>query len=94
MPKKRSSKPVSNGRKARTSIRPYARRGREYQELIEQIGLNQLETGKLFEYAGRTSRRYRRGEGKVPVTALILLRLMASGKVTKEQVLRASAISA
>lgn len=91
MPTKRRK--LANGRK-RVATPPYADRAREYQELMAQVGLNQLETGKLFEYAGRTSRRYKRGEGKVPLTALILLRLMASGKVTKRQVLRASAISA
>lgn len=88
----RKKKAGSNGRKhaARPSRPPYADRAREYQELMEQLGLNQLETGRMFEYAGRTSRRYKRGEGKVPMTALILMRLMASGKLTKKQVMRAS----
>lgn len=81
-----------NGRKR--AVKPYADRAREYQELMQQVGLNQLETGALFEYAGRTSRRYKRGEGKVPITALILLRLMASGKVTKRQVMKAGQIQA
>ena len=81
-----------NGRKR--VVRPYVERAREYEELMEQIGLNQLETGRLFEFAGRTSRRYKRGEGKVPLTALILMRLMARGVLTKRQVIRASAMQA
>lgn len=89
----KKKRPVPNGRK-RVARPPYADRAREYRELMEQLGLNQLETGRMFEYAGRTSRRYKRGEGKVPLTALILMRLMASGKLTKRQVMRASALQA
>jgi hypothetical protein len=90
MPRKKN---VMNGRKQRI-VRPYADRAREYEELMEQIGLNQTETGRLLDFAGRTSRRYKRGEGKVPLSALIILRLMASGKLTKRQVLRASELEA
>jgi hypothetical protein len=88
-PKKKT---LTNGRKRVN--KPYAARAREYEALMEQIGLNQLETGKLFEFAGRTSRRYKRGEGKVPLTALILMRLMAKGVITKRQVIRASTLEA
>jgi hypothetical protein len=85
-------KAPTNGRKR--TIRPYAKRAREYQTLMQQIGLNQTETGELFEYAGRTSRRYKRGEGKVPLSALIIMRLMAAGEITKQQVMKASRIQA
>ncbi len=76
-----------NGRKR--TVRPYAARAREYEELMEKLGLNQKECGELFDFAGRTSRRYKRGDGKVPIAALKLLRLMARGTLTKRQVLRA-----
>jgi hypothetical protein len=75
-----------NGRRRR---RPYAERGREYNELLQLVGLNQLECGRIFEYAGRTSRRYKKGEGKVPLSTLKLLRLMARGKLSKRQVIEA-----
>ena len=74
-----------NGRKRK----PYAARAREYEDLMSQLGLNQLETGRMFEYAGRTSRRYKRGEGKVPISTLKLMRLMARGVLTKRQVIQA-----
>ncbi len=76
----------TNGRRRRP---PYADYGREYHELMTQVGLNQLECGEIFGYAGRTSRRYKRGEGKVPLSALKLLRLIARGKLTKRQVIEA-----
>jgi hypothetical protein len=87
-----TKKKTTNGRKR--IVRPYAARAREYQDLMERIGLNQTETGKIFEYASRTSRRYKRGEGKVPLSTMILLRLMAKGVITKRQVVLASAIHA
>ena len=93
MPRTPSKKRTqSNGRKRVT--RPYAARAREYEDLMEQIGLNQLETGELFDFAGRTSRRYKRGEGKVPLTALILMRMLAAGVITKKQVARYSSLEA
>jgi hypothetical protein len=87
MPTTRKTVNGRSGRKRTT--RPYAARAREYEALLEQLGLDQKECNELFDFAGRTSRRYKRGDGKVPITALKLLRLMASGKVTKRQVLMA-----
>jgi len=58
----------------------------EYEELMQQIGLNQLETGKLLEFSGRTSRRYKRGEVQVPASTLKLMRLIARGVLSKRQV--------
>jgi hypothetical protein len=88
----RKKRPVS--KRKRVAKPPYVKRAREYQKLMEQLGLNQLETGRMFEYSGRASRRYKRGDGKVPMTALILMRLMASGDLTKRQVMQASALQA
>src|SRR5262245_43359479 len=86
----RKKKPL-DGRKTR--VIPYPEEAREYELLMERIGLNQLETGRLFEFAGRTSRRYKRGEAKVPLPTLILMRLMARGVISKRQVMRASVTS-
>jgi hypothetical protein len=71
-------------------VRPYTRTARKYQELMQQLELNQRETAMMLGFAHRTSRRYKRGEGKVPLSALILMRLMADGVVTKRQVMRAA----
>lgn len=70
-------------------VRPYAQRANSYQELMDKIGLNQKEAAAMLGFAYRTSRRYKRGEGKLPLSALILMRLMARGVVTKRQVMRA-----
>jgi hypothetical protein len=82
-----STRKATNGRKR--TVRPYVARAREYEELMGTLGLNQLECGEMFEFAGRTSRRYKRGEGKVPLATLKLMRLMARGILTKRQVMRA-----
>jgi hypothetical protein len=89
MSTKRKRKSVANGRRKRVMRLPYAERAREYQELMEQLGLNPLECGKMFDYAGRTSRRYKRGEGKVPLSTLKLMRLIARGKLSKRAVMEA-----
>lgn len=70
-------------------VQPYVQRARSYEELLDRLGLNQKEASALFGFAHRTSRRYKRGEGKLPQSALILMRLMARGVVTKRQVMRA-----
>lgn len=88
MASKMKKKPTTNGRKKRV-VRPYADLAREYQELMDSLGLNQLECGQMFDYAGRTARRYKRGEGKVPLSTLKLMRLMARGILTKRQVMQA-----
>jgi len=88
MPTRRKKVTRANGRK-RAARRPYAKLAKEYQELMQQLGLNQLETGKLLGYAGRTSRRYKRGEGKTPLAVVKLMRLMASGALSKQQVMQA-----
>lgn len=75
----------TNGRK-RAARPPHAKGGREFQALIEEIGLTQKEAGRMFGFASRTSRRYKRGEGKVPISAVKLMRLMARGVITKRQV--------
>jgi hypothetical protein len=59
---------------------------REYQELMDKLGLNQEQTCELLEFAPRTSRRYKRGEVEVPAPTLKLMRLMARGVVSKRQV--------
>jgi hypothetical protein len=59
---------------------------REYQELMEQLGLNQEQTSELLDFAPRTSRRYKSGEVEVPAPTLKLMRLMARGVITKKQV--------
>src|SRR4051794_18042232 len=84
-----SKAPNGAGKRAaprKRPMRPYAQRAREYGELMQKLGLNQLECSELFEFADRTSRRYKRGEGKVPLPALKLMRLMARGVLTKRQV--------
>ena len=70
MPRKRTT--AINGRKDRRGT-PYATVRASTRHLMEQLGLNQMESGELFDFAGRTSRRYKRGEGKVPLSALKLL---------------------
>lgn len=75
---------TANGRKR--VVKRYLETAREYEELRERLGMTQLETGQLFGFAGRTARRYKRGEGEVPLSALKLMRLMASGVVSKGQI--------
>jgi len=70
-------------------IRPYEKDAREYEELMDQLDLKQSELLDLFGYAGRTSRRYKKGDGKLPLSTLKLMRLMAKGVLTKRQVMRA-----
>lgn len=69
--------------------KPYVKSAREYDKLLHKLELNQLETGRMLGFAGRTSRRYKRGEGAVPLSAIKLLRLMARGILTKQQVMQA-----
>lgn len=66
-----------------------AAQAREYETLLDKLALNEDDCFALFDYAPRTSRRYRRGDGRVPAPILKLLRLMARGVLTKQQVLRA-----
>jgi hypothetical protein len=56
---------------------------------MHQLKLDQDECDVLFGFKGRSSRRYKSGDGKVPLSALKLLRLMARGALTKQQVIRA-----
>jgi transcriptional regulator with XRE-family HTH domain len=61
----------------------------EFEQLREQLGFQQLEIAELFGFSSRTSRRYKSGEVVVPLSTLILMRLMARGVVTKRQVTEA-----
>jgi hypothetical protein len=81
----------TDGAGGRKRVRPYTRTARKYQALMEELELNQRETATMLGFAHRTSRRYKRGEGKVPLSALILMQLLADGVVTKKQVLQAAA---
>jgi hypothetical protein len=60
---------------------------REYDELMRKLGLSEEECCELFGFRPRTSRRYRSGDGQMPVPTLVLIRLMARGVLTKEQLL-------
>lgn len=84
------SRKKADGVGGRKRVRPYTQTARKYQALMQQLELNQRETATMLGFAHRTSRRYKRGEGKVPLSALILMRLMADGVVTKRQVMRAA----
>ena len=53
---------------------------REYEYLMHKLGLNQTETAKMFDFSSRTSRRYKRGEVKVPPSTLKLMRMMTMAK--------------
>jgi hypothetical protein len=79
-----------DGAAERKRVRPYTRTARKYQALMQELELNQRETATMLGFAHRTSRRYKRGEGKVPLSALILMQLLADGIVTKQQVMQAA----
>lgn len=81
----RKAKPRRNGK----SRPPYVARAREYDTLLEKLEIDEADCEALFDFAPRTSRRYRRGDGKLPLSVLKLLRLMARGKLTKRQVANA-----
>jgi hypothetical protein len=71
------------------SRRTYPETAQEYESLMEQLGLNQAQTARMFDFSSRTSRRYKSGEVEVPPSTLKLMRMMARGMISKRQVKRA-----
>jgi hypothetical protein len=61
----------------------------QYKKAIASLGLSQRVAGTLFSVDERTSRRWALGERPIPPCVAIVLRLLASGKVTMDDVLAA-----
>lgn len=55
---------------------------KQFRAAIDKLGLSQQAAGRLFKAGERTPRRWATGEASVPLSVVILLRLMVAGKIT------------
>jgi hypothetical protein len=62
----------------------------EFHEAFSVLGLPQHRIAALFDVSSRAVRRWRHGDRRVPCGVTILLRLMAAGTVTLDEVERAA----
>src|SRR3954468_11172908 len=88
---KTKARKTANGGGIRARRKLYAVRAYEFDNMVGKLGYTQDEVGELLEFAGRTSRRYKRGEGKVPLSTLILMKFLVKGVVDEKAVRRAAA---
>ena len=56
----------------------------QFRRLLTRLGTNQYRVAPLLGVARRTVRRWAAGDAAIPPTALIILRLLAAGKITIE----------
>ena len=61
-----------------------------YRFCLDTLNLSQRAAGRLLGVGERTSRRWALGEARVHMTAAILLRLLAKGRVSLSDVKEAS----
>lgn len=61
----------------------------QFRAALDRIGLTQVGAAKLFGADPRTARRWALGEGDIPETVAILLRLAIKGKITLDDIERA-----
>lgn len=59
---------------------------KQFQAVIDRLGLSQLGAARLFGADGRTARRWALGERSVPGPVAILLRLLLAGKITTNDI--------
>jgi DNA-binding transcriptional regulator YiaG len=62
----------------------------QFQEAIDTAGLSQRATGRLLGHDERTVRKWVAGKSAIPPAVAIVLRLLASGKITLDDVTDAS----
>jgi DNA-binding transcriptional regulator YiaG len=60
----------------------------EYREVIEWLGLSQIEAARLLGVDARTSRRWALGERDIPPPAVRFLRYLLATKKTGDQAMR------
>jgi predicted DNA-binding protein (UPF0251 family) len=54
---------------------------KEYERVMEQLGLNQAQAGRWLGVSERTSRRYVAGEAEIPAAQVLLLRAALSYRI-------------
>lgn len=84
----------AKGRKKKSGLngptKRYGRQAREYRKLLDDIGWTQSKAARTLNFAPRSSRRYARGEAEMPGSALMLLRLLARGDLSEQQIREAA----
>jgi hypothetical protein len=58
----------------------------QFRATLDRLGLSQVGAARLFGADPRTARRWALGERDIPETVAVLLRLMAAGKITAEDI--------
>jgi len=58
----------------------------QFRAALDRLGLSQLGAAKLFGSNDRTVRRWAIGERSVPIGIAVLLRLLAAGKITIQDI--------
>jgi len=58
----------------------------QFRKAIGHLGISQLGIARLFGEKPRTIRRWIAGHSRIPSTAVILIRALILGDLTKEQV--------
>lgn len=61
----------------------------EFRSKLSRLGLSQLGVGRLLGAGERTPRRWASGDSDIPTPVAILLRLLASKKITESDIERA-----
>jgi len=51
---------------------------RQYEQIIDDLGMNQLEAARYLGFSGRSSRRMVSGHAKIPVSVALLLRSLVA----------------
>ena len=58
----------------------------QFRKAIGHLGISQLGIARLFGEKPRTIRRWIAGHSRIPSTAVILIRALSLGDLTKEQI--------
>jgi hypothetical protein len=58
----------------------------QFRNAIDHLGISQLGIASLFGEKPRTIRRWIAGHSRIPSTAVILIRALSFGSLTKEQI--------
>ena len=59
---------------------------KQYRAILDKLKLTQLAAGELLDIGDRTSRRWALGEARIPTPAAVLLRAVAKGLLTIEDI--------
>ena len=67
-------------------FRSIQQRTAKIRKTIDHLGISQLGIARLFGEKPRTIRRWIAGDSRIPSTAVILIRALSLGDLTKEQI--------